>query len=292
MTTEEILEKEGIAHYEKDIRLMTVKELKANFGAASSGKIIVSKVIKNIVWQVYEWILAGQEQVEGNLRTFWYLYIKPVMGKIGELDDPTDPYDTMIDAFIKLVQDYGLFKYRDFNFDDDNWENRRIGQVYPQIILFAEKTGYMKFLKEFYDTYSITVTALGGQPSLLSTEYTAFHISELIPLTTHFYLISVVDYDPSGSIIARTYRNQLHSQSILDISFVNLIIPANYTPEEIENYKYPLPTDQRSITINQKWIQEGGGINGEMYGLESDSMPRQRLKTLIKKEIEQIQAII
>jgi len=157
MTTEEILAKEGVKHYDKDIRQMTTKELKANFAASSSGKIIVAKVIKNIVWQVYEWVKADQEQVGG-------------------------------------------------------W------------------------------------------------------------------------------LVAKTYQNQLNSQGILDISFANLIIPENYTPQEIDLYKYPLPTDQRSMTLNQKWIEQGGGINGQMYGMEADSMPRSRIRSLVKKEIEKITA--
>jgi len=288
MTPEEILAKEGVKHYDKDIRQMTTKELKANFAASSSGKIIIAKVIKNIVWQVYEWVKADQEQVEGNLRSFFYAYIKSVMGKVGALDDKTSPYDVMIDVFSEFVQDHKLFRYQDFSFDDGDWENRRIGQKYPQIIVFAEKTGYMRLLKEFYNTYSVTVAALGGQPSLLSTEYAVTHISELISLTIPFYLLAIVDYDPSGGLIAKTYQNQLNSQGILEISSINLIVPENYTPQEIDLYKYPLPTDQRSMTLNQKWIEQGGGINGQMYGMEADSMPRSRIRNLVKKEIEKI----
>jgi hypothetical protein len=142
MGTQEILEKEGIKHYDKDIRMMTLKELKTSFGAASSGNILVSKAIKNIIWQVYERVKVGQELVEGNVRSFWYVYVKPVIGKIGALNDATDPYDEMIDLFIEFVQHYGLFKYRDFGFDDDSWENRRIWKKYPNVIIFSEKTGY------------------------------------------------------------------------------------------------------------------------------------------------------
>jgi len=45
LSPEEILKKEGIKHYEKDIRVMTSKEIRYNFKAESSENIIISKVI-------------------------------------------------------------------------------------------------------------------------------------------------------------------------------------------------------------------------------------------------------
>jgi hypothetical protein len=147
---------------------------------------------------------------------------------------------------------------------------------------------YMKLLREFHKNYSVTVTALGGQPSLLSTEYTAVHIAEKVSLTEPFHLLSIVDYDPSGAIITQTFLDQLHCQGVLDIHLLNLITLENYTAQEIEIYKYPLSTSKWAKTINEKWIKEGGGINGEMYGLEADSMPRSRLRSLVKKEMDRI----
>ena len=123
-----ILAAEGVRVLDKDIRAMPLDELKARFSYISKPQIVTAWVVKSLIWQAHVKIAAGEwPQVDGNLRSFWYSNIKSTMSRIGALGDPKDPYDVMLYAFTEFTEKYRLFKYADFGFTDENWENRRIG---------------------------------------------------------------------------------------------------------------------------------------------------------------------
>ena len=66
------LKKEKIQHFDQDLRSMSHAQLSKHFGATHSGRIMLTGLIKNIIWQAYERIQAGTEPpIEGNIRTFW-----------------------------------------------------------------------------------------------------------------------------------------------------------------------------------------------------------------------------
>jgi hypothetical protein len=275
------LKKEGIREFTKDIRKMSAEELIANFGAASSHEPKAALIIKNQVWQSYSRIKTGQESlIEGNLRSYWYSYIKPTLARVNLLSG-YDHYETMLTVFVEMVSDYRFFRYADFGFDDDNWENRRIATKMFHVILFAEKAGWFRTLKEFYEEYGMTILALGGMPSLLSSEYLVQHLSEVTSLKQQFYLISAVDYDPSGWIIANAFAEQLSNRGVQDCKLIHAISLENYTPEEIELFQFPIPSKQ-SIKV-RKWLKATGGLGGKALGLEADAMPRSRYKEVVRK---------
>ena len=71
----EILKKLGIKHYDKNILKMAKPELLKNFGK-SAKTLNKSLFIKNVIWQTFEKLQAGETPFDiGNLRSFWY-YIK------------------------------------------------------------------------------------------------------------------------------------------------------------------------------------------------------------------------
>lgn len=281
MNIKEILEKEGIRDFDQDIRTMSTEELLEHFSAASSGKPKATLIIKNQIWQTYTYIKSGnQDPLVGNLRSYWYSHIKPTLARV-DLLSGYDHYKTMLSVFVELVGDYHLFRYIDFGFDDENWENRRIATKMFHVVLFSEKTGWFRTLKELYDEYGMSILALGGTPSLLSTEYFVEHLRQVTTLDQKLLLISAVDYDPSGWIIAHSFCDQLESQGLKNYELIDTIVLKNYTPEEIELYKYPIPTKYKKKV--DKWIKVTGGINGEAYGLEADSMPRDRYKQIVRE---------
>lgn len=273
----------GIKHFDQDIRQMTQKELSGYFAAGRSGRILIAQLIKNIIWQAYERIKAGSEPpISGNIRTFWYLWVKPVLAHIKDDEhQKTDPYDTMIAAFAEMVQDWRLFKYADFDFTDGNWENRRIGTTRPEILVFAEKAGWIRFLIDLYDELGVSVLALGGEPSALTSEYTARDISAALAGAQLVRLIGIVDYDPAGDIIANAFQTQLAIAGLASSSLTTMIDPKNYSQDEIAIFKYPLPTKEKTKLAN--WLAKTGGIDGKPFGLESESMPRERLHNMIKE---------
>ncbi|MEW6736063.1 MAG: hypothetical protein AB1489_32515 [Acidobacteriota bacterium] len=62
-----------------------------------------------------------------------------------------------------------------------------------------------------------------------------------------------------------------------------MIHPQHYSQEEIEIFRFPLPTKEKTKLIN--WLTKTGGIAGKAYGLESESMPHERLHKLIQQLI-------
>ena len=284
---QDILRSKQIHSIKKDLRLMSHSELAGYFAAESSGRIILSKLIKNIIWQAHEKIKAGAEPtIFGNIRTFWYLWVKPVLAHISDDDNvKTDPYDTMLKAFAEMILDLKLFRYADFDFTDENWETRRIGVDRPEILVFSEKTGWIRFLRKLHEDFGVSILALGGAPSALTSEYTAAHIKEaLADRNDKIQLIGIVDYDPSGHIIAQAFQDQLAQTGLPNSTLSLLVHPKHYSQEDIEIFRYPLPKKQKTKTA--QWMKKTGGINGEPYGLESESMPTEKLYELIKTLID------
>jgi hypothetical protein len=79
-----VLTGEGIRNYAQDLRQLSAEELRRLFAFASSGKINATRVIKNLIWQAYTAIRAGQRApIAGNRRSFWYTDIKPVLSRLG-----------------------------------------------------------------------------------------------------------------------------------------------------------------------------------------------------------------
>src|SRR2546428_13149348 len=83
-TVAQILAAEGIADYPQDLRQLSAEELRALFAFASSGRVNATRVIKNLIWQAYTMIRDGRRApVAGNLRSFWYTDVKPVLSRLG-----------------------------------------------------------------------------------------------------------------------------------------------------------------------------------------------------------------
>jgi len=79
--------------------------------------------------------------------------------------------------------------------------NRKVG-ANANIILFSEKLGHQDFLSDIDKQYNISILALGGQPSVLTSEYFVDTVRNRgVNLQRSFYLFSIVDYDTSGWII-------------------------------------------------------------------------------------------
>jgi hypothetical protein len=127
---------EGIADYAQDLRQLSAEELRGLFAFASSGKINATRVIKNLIWQAYTAIRAGQRApVAGNLRSFWYTDIKPVLSRLGVPVEGRRATELVYDAFVELVTRHHLFHYRDLGFLDEGAQTRAVGQTNGTLIL-------------------------------------------------------------------------------------------------------------------------------------------------------------
>ena len=281
--TAQRLEAEGIADYTQDLRQLSAAELRALFAFASSGKINATRVIKNLIWQAYTAIRDGRRApIGGNLRSFWYTDVKPVLSRLGVPVEGRRATELVYDAFVELVTQHRLFHYRDLGFLDEGAQTRAVGQTNGTVILFAEKDGRFALVRDIAQAYDATALALGGYPSSLATEYLVHALQQAGVLTEcpALQLFSVVDYDPSGYWIAREFTAQLHAFGVQEVTLHSLIRPERLTTEQVALGRYTLP--KGSKTTN--WVRETGGIDGEPYGLEADAFAPETIRAAFVAE--------
>jgi len=275
-----------VRQFDQDLRTMTAEQLKKEFSASSSGRILVKELIRNAVYQAYSWIRKGKvPAIDGNLRSLFYQWIKPILSKlVKEMRKvKTEPYGEMINELEYFIFDLKLFRYEDFGLLDERWENRFFSDGrHPNILVFAEKNGFVKWLQEVSRKFGVHGMALGGSPSHLSTEYLVSQLRKKFKSFEPLVLFGITDYDPSGADIAASFREQLERQDVAVEALHQLVEPSLFLPEELTNYRFPVPA--KYPTRIQRWLREGGGLDGQAFGLEADSLPKDRLlRTLSEK---------
>ena len=283
-----ILTGEGIRNYPQDLRQLSAEELRALFAFASSGRVNATRVIKNLIWQAYTQIRDGRRPpIAGNLRSFWYTDVKPVLSRLGLPVEGRRATELVYDAFGQLVTEYHLFHYRDFGFVDEAAQTRTVGQTNGTVILFAEKTGRFALVRDLAQAYDATGLALGGYPSSLATESLLHALQQAgVPVKTTWtegqavHLFSLVDYDPSGYWIEREFAAQLEDFGFRELTLHTLIRPERLAAEQIALSRYALP--KGSKTTN--WLRTTGGIAGAPYGLEADAFPPETIRAAFVEE--------
>jgi hypothetical protein len=284
---EEALKKEGIRHFDEEISRMSRERLRELFGAKTTGRINLSLLIKNLIWQAHEGLQAGTvPSFKGNIRSFWYSPVKPVLSRAEALKAKSDPYGVMIDMFVRLVMTRRLLRYRTFGFSDEGQTDRIIGAKNRHILLIAEKRGHFGLLKEIAADFDVTVLSLGGQPSVLSAEYFVEELKAAgVDLWQDFPLLTYVDYDPSGESIVQSFIRQLKAFGVKGLLRTDLVVPRNLTEEQVELNKYALSRRKSERKEIQAWLAQTGGIGGKPYGLEADAMGPAQMVEVFAREV-------
>ena len=104
------------------------------------------------------------------------------------------------------------------------------------------------------------------------------------------HLVGIVDWDPAGAIIAKAFQEQLAQVGLPDSTLTTLVRPERYSRQELEMFKFPLPS-RRNIqsTKNRLWVEKTGGIDGKPFGLEAESMPWDRLWELTTQAVDLVE---
>ena len=285
---QQYLMKMGIKDLEKNILFMTRDELIAAFSTASGSAVVVSVLLANFLWQQIQYIRAGSPSPVdgGNVRSLWYL-VKPVLSRIGSLDE-TDHYKTLSSELAEMAA-RRLISYREFGLiDDGKWS---IGAYNPHVILMAEKEAHYRFLQQMQDYTGATILATGGQPATITSEYfTAALLEKLTQVgiaAPEVVILSLTDYDPYGWALLDTFAGDLETFGLPKIRVINLSVPKNYRPEELEMMHYDLEkSGDTPPAMLRKWMKRTNGIDGKPWGMEVDvlMMDRARVKTLILTE--------
>ncbi len=293
------LRKAGIRHYDKLIHDQPKEWLLKNFKkGATDYPINISLLMRNIVWQTRERIQAGEKPpLKELLRTFWYMYIKPTLSRADVLADDTDQYIQLSATISDMVTEREIMRYKDIGFRDNNKAYRKVG-ANANIILFSEKLGHQDFLSDIADKYNVSILALGGQPSVLTSEYFVDTVRKAgVNLQRSFYLFSIVDYDTSGWIVRDSFIKNLKFYGISNTRVVDLIHPDMLTPEEIKISRVTIKAGESMRVKNKNWLKEiykrdyhnqryleetkrGKKV---FYGLQAESISAKRLEAKLEK---------
>lgn len=299
-TIKERLKKLNIRHFADLIHDQDKNWLIKNFSqGASEYPVNMTTLIRNIIWQARERV-QNQDlpPIKELVRTFWYMYIKPVLARVDSLSDESDQYNRLVDVLAGMVKDWRVMEYKDIGFRDDNQFNRKVG-VNANVILFSEKLGHYEFLKNIADIFQISIIALGGQPSVVNVEYFVDDLkSQGVDIRRSFFLFSIVDYDTSGWIVRDSFIDDLNRYGIKNITYTDLIHPNALLSDEIISARIPLRDDQTSFKKNTDWLREikkagyenqiylepeKKGNKRVIYGLEGEAVSFKRLEQTLKE---------
>lgn len=267
---------ENLRPFPKQLRLMTADELRSHFEHPRTRKFQTREFIANFIWEYYQLMRQGlRPPIQGNIRTFWYL-LKPTLAKVVTIQGQKQ-YAIMLDVFQRMAVRHKLFKFRDFDFTDEGQQFYELGDRHPQIILVSEKTGHYKRLQALQKEFGFTLIALGGMPSILTTEYFSVSLSKALRTAkarSGVHILSITDYNPSGAIILKAFTNQLAHEGIRHLASVqNLLVPSHFSPEELQAVTEPLPLKTKADkTKAERWLATGGGVDGQPLGIESEAL--------------------
>lgn len=268
---------EDLRPFPKQLRLMNADELRGHFNDPRTSKFQTRQFIANFIWEYYQLMGRGlRPPIQGNIRTFWYL-LKPTLAKVVTIQGQKQ-YAIMLDVFQRMAVRHKLFKFRDFDFTDEGQQFYQLGDRNPQIILVSEKTGHYKRLQALQKEFDFTLIALGGMPSILTTEYFTVGLTQALRAGSRarkgVHILSITDYNPSGAIILKAFTSQLAHEGIKHLASVqNLLLPSHFTPDELQAVTEPLPLKTKADqTKAERWLAAGGGVDGKPLGIESEAL--------------------
>lgn len=244
----------------------------------------------NVIWQRFRYRSQGdRREWPDSYQGLWY-DLKACLSRSGFLRPgsiraPRVEEKLKLEMFLamsRFVKGAGFFNFRQFGFVEQHPELRRVGTRRPHILLVTEKKESEKFAVRLAEEFGVSMFLLGGQPPLAATEFFSY---ALLEAGIHEVMVlALVDYDPSGWIIARATGAQLESLGIRVGGVHFLIRGETFSAEEKRLYAHPCPAGLK--TQNRKWLAETGGVDGQAFGIHANHVqPYERVRRLFLEQI-------
>jgi hypothetical protein len=301
-TVETTLRELKIRHFDEDLLEMPIKKLREHFGYSTTDHLRMGEFLRNVIWQLYERIQAGDRpdfyNKHGMIRGMWY-HIKAPLSRYKDLRG--DRYSLMLNELATLVRK-GLVTYKDFNFRDKDENNHRIGLENPHIIMLAEKDGFLTIQEDLHALYGFTVITLGGDPSLMTVHFLVTHMQEAgVDLSQEFACFTLADFDPDGQEVGEVFVQHLKDSGIRkvrsftqfgrnDRDHLDLIVPTNLPPGvSVTDVRYLLKPKVRKQKA-AKWVKLTGGVPGPpkeklRYGIQADVFKMEWIHHLVEEAV-------
>ena len=270
-----------------DLRSMKPEQLTEFF--SRNGGINDAKIIMTFLVQYFVRFLEEQDgSVRGNLKSFWYRKLARSLERLGRHEvrggisvksaGSRSSYllKTMEDSFEQLFLKE-FFHYRDLDVYNHRESFRLMGRDKKRHLFYTEKEGLFWFCETVHARHSCHAFASRGSATWLDIDYLAEAIRKLD--VRNLYVAALTDYDPWGLYIAKQIRRKLESAlfgfrkiQLEVLTDLELFDPAVIQREKrylLTGHEYPQDPVYRIV---QRWIDHGGGINGEPYGMHVDHL--------------------
>jgi len=252
-------------------------------------------LLANILWQILRRRQRGiPDHAYPDYKEVWYFAVKTTLYRAGYLtradldrDLPSTPSFLLLQTLLaQMVGEDRLCTFRQFGFEDKGTQEYRLGHLRPNTLIVCEKDSLTDKLHLLYQRFGVSYIVLGGQPSLIGSEFFAEKVAHLGPLR----IIAYVDYDPYGWIIARSFLEQLARYGITCPQgvYAYLVRPEHFTQEELELHALPLEADSApDLAKAQQWMAECGGINGQAQGISANRLdPADRVAAVLEQILQ------
>ena len=219
------------------------KRLKEEFPEKSTGEIDKARVLRNIIWQVWNWLQWGLiPKFSGSIRSLWYKYIVFVLKRNPHLKAKNQSQDEA--AFYDYFNDFvelGIFTYEDFGFRDPFQSSRGVGRHFPQAMVYAEKSSLLSLTHALGKKYSISWLMTRGQVPWITAEYMAKELKKKVgDLDSELLFFTMTDVNPGGLSIARNLKKRFTFHGFSNIRIHPVIDLSLFTDEDIEAFRAPL----------------------------------------------------
>lgn len=276
-------------------------------------KLNHTAMLKTLVWQKFGLRLCDDiEPINGNIRTFWYQHVDPFYShhKLYKgLKISPEEVKAIIEQMVVEGEDISqlltrggedqikkvsvqkttentlqqfvlekIFRYTGpFKFIDSKAGQALIGRGTASIILYCEKEGLYNFIREAYDKHKISIFCSNGSPSTLSLE--GFTDQLKAKKIVNVAIGTLVDYDPSGFIIANTFTEKIASFGLVVRSSTMLTGTSLFTEKALAEDSNELEdTSEGRKTINNEWMKLTNGINGQRRSIHINQAYKPRIR--------------
>jgi len=291
--------------YCPDMRVIEKSQLSDHFHREGGlGDINDSAIIMAFIVQYYVRFREKKDaSVRGNLKSFWYRKVSKLMERLGRVENQTNGLSvrgllgrgryllkTMEDTFEQLFR-IGLYHYEELDIYNQREKFQLYGRKEKRHLFYVEKEGMFWVCQNVNTRFSCHAFASRGSGSWIDVDYLSKAIGKLGTRT--LYIAALTDYDPWGVFIARQIRKKFESE-LFNFRNVHLEILTTldlYDPQTLHDEKRYLlanhhdPKDPVNKVV-MKWVQAGGGINGEPYGIYSDHVNQELLMERVEQWIK------
>ncbi len=294
-----------------DIKKFSQERMLSYFRLFGENRINKRRMIKNIIYQLWRWILAGiEEPSDGNIRSMWYK-VKSILAHHATALESGD-VNMFYSVLLELVEREEVFRYKDFGFMDMNSPYCEVSDRHPEIILASEKIGHFIFIRKLAREAGVSFICTKGEPAVISMEYFSDDLHEKCngkPLT----VLCISDIDPAGYSIENNLVKRLEFNNHKVSRLVKLVDMSIFeSDEDIEILRFPVvtfekkgstikpqpPTTMSQVTKALNWFEEiqdprlmterdkGGGWKVvTIWGIESDAADRKIIEERFKDEL-------